>query len=110
MGRNLCVDGHEYPDTESDWLGDGQFPPFAVFDIDAQKNLLPYYQTRIQAEEAMLMLRVDSLRTASASIGYEIVAATIALRKVCAHDWKWEQVAGEGKTCSKCGARDYSDD
>ena len=54
--RNLCVDGHEYDDTESNWAGDGQFPPFAVFDIDAQKNLLPFYQTRKQAEEAMASL------------------------------------------------------
>lgn len=52
-GRRLCVDGHEFPDSESNWAGDGQFPPFAVFDIDAQENLLPYYLTRKQAEAAM---------------------------------------------------------
>lgn len=49
----LCVDGHEFPDSESNWAGDGQFPPFAVFDIDAQTNLQPYYATRAQAEIAM---------------------------------------------------------
>lgn len=51
--RHLCVDGHTYPDPESDCAGDGQFPPFAVFDVDAQENLLPYYLTRAQAENAM---------------------------------------------------------
>jgi hypothetical protein len=52
-GRSLCVDGHEFPDPESNWMGDGQFPPFAIFDIDAQENLQPYYLTRTQAETAM---------------------------------------------------------
>ena len=52
-GRHLCVDGHEFRDIESNWAGDGQFAPFAVFDIDAQENLLPYYATRKEAEVAM---------------------------------------------------------
>lgn len=51
--RNLFVDGHEFPDSESNWMADGQYPPFAIFDIDAQENLLPYYCTRTQAEKAM---------------------------------------------------------
>jgi len=51
--RNLCVDGHEFPNSESNWMGDGQYPPFAIFDIDAQENLQPYYATRGQAEQAM---------------------------------------------------------
>lgn len=51
--RNLCVDGHVSPDSESAFVGDGQFPPFAVFDIDAQQNLQPYYATRAQATLAM---------------------------------------------------------
>lgn len=59
MTRNLCVDGHEFPQepgdayNESSWAGDGECPPFAVFDIDAQRNLLPFYETRAEAEAAM---------------------------------------------------------
>jgi hypothetical protein len=51
--RNLCVDGHEFDNPESNWAGDGEFPPFVVFDIDAQENLPPYYATRSQAQLAM---------------------------------------------------------
>jgi hypothetical protein len=61
---NLVVDGHEFADSESNWAGDGKYPPFAVFDVDFQTNLLPYYATRKQAEQAMLRIareRVDEL-------------------------------------------------
>lgn len=61
VGRHLCVDGHEFADTESNWSGDGQFPPFAVFYIDAQKNLLPYYLTRKQAEIAESGLEAEAI-------------------------------------------------
>ena len=40
----------------------------------------------------------------------EINEVDLAFRRICRHEWKWEQVAGEGKTCWRCGARDYSDD
>lgn len=53
IARNLCVDGHTHPDSDSAFAGDGQFPPFAVFDIDVQENLAPYYLTRGQAELAL---------------------------------------------------------
>jgi hypothetical protein len=58
--RNLCVDGHEFPDLESNWMGNGKFPPFAVFDIDAQENLQPFYNTREEAEEVMRTLLLES--------------------------------------------------
>lgn len=48
-----CVDGHEYPDTESNLAGDGQHPPFRVFDIDAQDYLPGVYATRAEAEAAL---------------------------------------------------------
>lgn len=62
--RDLCVDGHEFkcePDDEPQWMWVGdkdtpqpeRFPPFAIFDVDAQENLQPYYATRAQAEMAM---------------------------------------------------------
>jgi len=57
--RNLCVDGHEFANDDSDWIGDGQFPPFAVFDIDAQENLQPFYATRAQAEQAMTRILTE---------------------------------------------------
>ncbi len=65
VGRNLCVDGHEFASSESNWAGDGQYPPFAVFDIDAQVNLLPYYATRGQAEMAMQALLMSKPATIS---------------------------------------------
>lgn len=58
--RKLCVDGHEFSNEDSSWLGDGQFPPFAVFDIDAQENLLPFYATRLEAEQAMARLSEET--------------------------------------------------
>lgn len=53
LKRRLCVDGLTHADPQSSWAGDGQFPPFAIFDIDMQENLQPYYATRAQAEMAM---------------------------------------------------------
>lgn len=58
--RNLCVDGHEFADPDSAWAGDGQYPPFAIFDIDAQENLQPYYATRAEAEAAMARILAGS--------------------------------------------------
>ena len=51
---SFCVDGHEYDDPESNMLGDGQWAPFRVFDINAQGYLPGEYNTRQEAEEAMV--------------------------------------------------------
>jgi hypothetical protein len=51
--HKFCVDGHEFADSDSAFAGDGQFPPFVIFDIDAQENLPGYYATREQAEQAL---------------------------------------------------------
>lgn len=50
-----AVDGAVYPNDENGPLfqGDGQYPPFVIFDIQAQKNLSGYYQTREAAEKAL---------------------------------------------------------
>jgi len=40
----------------------------------------------------------------------EIAHITEKIQKVCVHEWKWMPVAGEGKYCPRCDARDYSDD
>lgn len=31
-------------------------------------------------------------------------------REQCAHDWKWAQIAGEGRCCQKCGTHDFDCD
>lgn len=47
------VDGHEFEDVDSAWMGDGEFPPFAIFDTEKQDNLTPFYATRAEAEAAL---------------------------------------------------------
>lgn len=53
-----CVDGltHADPDTAGYW-GDGEFAPFVIFDIQAQRNLPGEYATRAEAEAALA--RID---------------------------------------------------
>lgn len=65
------IDGHEFPldpaqMENGDWrtadgvlMGDGQFPPFGIFDVEAQDYILPFYQTRAEAEAALLVLQHD---------------------------------------------------
>ena len=45
------VDGHEFADPESAFLGDGEYPPFVVFDALAQQNLPGEYATREVAQD-----------------------------------------------------------
>lgn len=45
-----CVDGHEFENEESGFIGDGRYPPFVVFDIEAQDNLPGTYATREDAQ------------------------------------------------------------
>ncbi len=55
-GPRYCVDGLEYGDPDSPYHGDGQFPPFVIFDIQAQANLPGEYATRAEAEAALAMI------------------------------------------------------
>lgn len=48
-----CVDGRESDDPDAPYAGDGQFPPFVIFDIQAQDNLPGTYATREAAEAAL---------------------------------------------------------
>lgn len=32
------------------------------------------------------------------------------LQNLCDHDWKWHQIAGDGRYCTKCDKEDYSED
>ena len=50
MNKRYVVDGHEFNDPESSLLGDGNFPPFYVFDQTMQKNESGKYQTREEAQ------------------------------------------------------------
>jgi hypothetical protein len=50
---NLCVDGRESDDIDAPYAGDGQFPPFVIFDIDGQRNLPGEYASRGRADAAM---------------------------------------------------------
>lgn len=44
------VDGHEFDNEESDLLGDGQFPPFRIFDVQKQRYIDDNtYKTRDEA-------------------------------------------------------------
>jgi hypothetical protein len=63
----LCVDGSEFPPDEdgfndSNYMGDGQFPPFVVFDIDAQENVALNLPTRNAAEKIMSLLLTSGVR------------------------------------------------
>jgi hypothetical protein len=50
MTRRLVVDGVFEDGT---FQGDGQDPPFVIFDVDNQRNLPGEYPTRQRAEAAM---------------------------------------------------------
>jgi hypothetical protein len=93
----FCVDGHEFPDSESNWMGDGQYPPFAVFDIVEQKNLLPYYLTRKQAEQAMDKL-IESMKMSTTTKKPEWSAA----HKLCANTEGWDIFDTGGKEYRLC--------
>lgn len=51
--RHLAVDGREYDSPDSPYDGAGTFPPFRVFDADAQDWLAGEYPTRADADRAM---------------------------------------------------------
>jgi hypothetical protein len=36
---DLCIDGLESDEEDAPYMGDGTYPPFVVFDIEAQENL-----------------------------------------------------------------------
>jgi hypothetical protein len=41
-----CVDGRDSDDFDAPYVGDGEFAPFVIFDIDAQENPEGYYPDR----------------------------------------------------------------
>lgn len=54
----LTVDGSDGPDRDTSvFMGDGQFPPFVVFDAGEQCNLPGEYETRAEAEAALAAIQ-----------------------------------------------------
>lgn len=49
----FVVDGHEHSNIDSNWVGDGQYPPFRIFDTAKQRYVGPEYRTRVAAEAAL---------------------------------------------------------
>lgn len=62
-----CVDGHDSAHPDAAYAGDGTFPPFVIFDIAEQDNLPGLYQTRQEAEEALVKLKQAKLQEALAN-------------------------------------------
>lgn len=52
----LMIDGSSSLDEDAPYQGDGQFPPFAVFDVDDQDNVVCQLPTRNSAEKLASML------------------------------------------------------
>jgi hypothetical protein len=50
--RDLVVDGTDA--ASGHFLGDGELPPFVVFDVDAQQNIAGPFHTRAAAESHLL--------------------------------------------------------
>jgi hypothetical protein len=51
--RRYCVDGRVGDWDDAEYQGDGQFAPFVIFDIAAQRNLPGFYETREAANAAL---------------------------------------------------------
>lgn len=44
------VDGLEFPNLDSNYMGDGAYPPFRVFDVEKQLYISGLYPTRQLAQ------------------------------------------------------------
>ena len=54
--EGYCVDGYEFPTDDSNLAGDGEFPPFLIFDTRKQDYLPGSYATRAEANAALRRL------------------------------------------------------
>lgn len=61
-------------------------------------------------EAKQLLARRRSLIDQRSQVNFEIAEIDRRLSDLCSHEWKWHQIAGEGRYCTKCGATDYCDD
>lgn len=55
----FTVDGHETADPNSEQLGDGKYPPFYVFDVERQENVL-ICSTREEAQVAATDMNISN--------------------------------------------------
>ena len=55
-------------------------------------------------------MEVDQLRAKRKALINQIAEIDRELQGLCIHDWKWHQIAGEGRYCAKCGKRDFDCD
>jgi hypothetical protein len=49
--REVVIDGHEFDDEDSNLLGDGDFPPFAVFSTGQQEYVETGFSSRADAKK-----------------------------------------------------------
>lgn len=56
------VDGHEFRNDESNFVGDGRYPPFVIFDVDLQENLPGEFGTRAEAEQVAALKNAEHSR------------------------------------------------
>lgn len=61
-------------------------------------------------EARQLLARRRMLIGQRAQAKFEISEIDRRLSELCHHDWKWHQIAGEGRYCTKCGKRDFDCD
>lgn len=64
----------------------------------------------IKSTEQELLAKRKSFVARRERARLEIIKIDKQLQQMCAHNWSWEQVAGDGRTCTKCRLRDYNDD
>lgn len=56
----FVVDGHEYPNADSNLAGDGQYPPFRIFNTDKQDYLPGKFNLRASAEAVAAKLNEEA--------------------------------------------------
>lgn len=54
--RFLVVDGMDGPHQDGNFAGDGAYPPFVVFDVDAQQNIAGPFDDRKSADDHRLAI------------------------------------------------------
>jgi hypothetical protein len=54
--------------------------------------------------------QLEALQAERDELDLKIYKVKRQLQDRCDHDWKWHQIVGEGRYCTKCLKRDYSED
>lgn len=64
----------------------------------------------VAAETKHLLALRKTLIDQRAQANFKISEVDRRISELCAHEWKWHQVAGEGRYCTKCEKRDFDCD